>query len=210
MKSLILIFFIITSKSYGSDKICKEWFNQLVIKEDCVSECTIAPVNLSNYLCHNSCESLCSESSTGIYYLLKKYGLTEEEISVCEANKISCIQAYKLSWESEKICLKQFANSKTNDESDACRHFIWSILLAKNLGFEFAEKILTAHENNPKEPPDERAMDLSNNRFGLITFEKNKNLDWNTEQLLDFFNKSLKDNKLVVLKPSKKVKGNSK
>jgi hypothetical protein len=172
MLSILFTLIVATSNSSAADTICKNWFNKLIIKNDCLSECTVAPVNMSNYLCHNSCEILCSESNAASYSLLKKYGLTEEEIALCEKNKISCIKAYKLSWDSEKICLKQFPSSRTNDESDACRHFVWSILLAKDLGFDFAEKILNSHENNPKEPENERAMDLFNNRFGLITFEK--------------------------------------
>jgi hypothetical protein len=208
MLSILFTFILTSSNSYAVDKVCKNWFNKLVIKNDCLSECTIAPVNMSNFLCHNSCEILCSDSSTATYSLLKKYGLTEDEIALCEKNKISCIKAYKLSWDSEKICLKQFTSSRTNDESDACRHFVWSILLAKDLGFNFAEKILNAHENNPKGPEDERAMDLSNNRYGLITFEKNKDIIWTDDKILTFFNVSLKENKLIVLKSSKKNKGN--
>lgn len=188
---------------------CEDWFKSVKIKKNCLAECVIAPINMSNYLCHNECEQLCEDlNNNSAFYILKKYGITEEEINICESNKIFCIKAYSQTWDADKICLKIFFKSETNDESDACRHFVWSILLAKSFGVDFAERILNAHESNPKEPPEERAMDLSNNRLGLIEFQKaGKNKKWTDEELINLFNLNLKEKKFVILKPSKKAKG---
>ena len=210
---ILIIFLNIFSSSnaYATSAVCEDWFNSIKIKKDCVSECVVAPINMSNYLCHGECDKLCDQlNNTDVYYLLKKYGLTEEEIHLCESNKLACIKAYQLSWDATNLCLKIFSNSRTNDESDACRHFSWSILLAKNLGLEFAEKILNAHENNPKEPAEERAVDLSNNRLGLISFQKSdKNKSWTDEEIINLFNTDLRENKFVILKPSGKSKRGS-
>ena len=211
---LIIVFFLKFSSSNvanATSAICEDWFKSVKISKNCLSECLIAPINMSNYLCHNECESLCEQlNNTSTFYVLTKYGITEEEIYLCESNKLSCIKAYTQTWEADKICLKIFHKSKTNDESDACRHFTWSILLAKSFGIDFAEKILNAHENNPKEPADERAMDLSNNRLGLIAFQKaDKNKKWSDEEIIELFNSNLKENKFVILKPSKKFIGGS-
>ena len=188
--------------------VCQDWFDTIKIKSDCEAECRISKVDMSNYLCRNECENLCNNHDLiNKYYLLRKYGLTKEEILICNSNKILCAKAYQLSWDSEKACNSIFNKSKTNDESDACRHYVWAVLLAKNLGHEFAEKILTAHENNPESPPEERAMDLSNNRLGLIDYQNIKKVNWTTEEVLNLFKTNLKNNKIIVLKPSTKDSG---
>lgn len=206
-----MIIFLKISSAFASSPPCEEWFSSIKFKKNCNSECLVAPINMSNFLCHNECEELCEQlNNTGAFYLLKKYGITEEEIHFCESNKLACVKAYQQSWEVENICKELFFKSQTNDESDACRHFTWSILLARDHGIDFAEKLLNAHENNPKEPAIERAMDLSNNRLGLIAFQRaDKNKKWSNEEIIQLFNSNLKENKFVILKPTKKPKGDS-
>ena len=78
------------------------------------------------------------------------------------------LRAYRQSWKAEKLCLTLYRRSETNDESDACRHFVWSILLQQELGSDFASQVLNAHEKSPGQPETEKAMDLANDRYGLL------------------------------------------
>ena len=90
---------------------------------------------------------------------------------------------------------------RVNDESDACRHYVWAILLAKNLNLKNAEIILNAHENNPLEPEDEKAMDVANNRIALIDFSKYDSNVFDEKFILTLFKENLEKKKLIVLKP---------
>ena len=49
---------------------------------------------------------------------------------------------------------------------DAMRHVVWSFLLARTFGPEFATKVTDAQELRPGNTPDERAMDFHNNAIG--------------------------------------------
>lgn len=132
-------------------------------------------------------------------------GLTESERRFIDANPKVAIEAYWMSWKAEKICNSVFAVSDTNDESDACRHFMWACLLNNKLGQKTASEILDAHEQNPNEPQQEKAMDMANNRRGIIASDvlikakKTKELDF-----LNQFKQDLKDGKLIVLRGRKK------
>ena len=102
----------------------------------------------------------------------------------------------------EKLCLKIYPASRTNDESDACRHYIWALLLIKELGLDFTQKILESHESNPKEPEEERKMDVFNNTLAINNFknlDKNKNISDN--EILALFKEQLKKKTLNILKP---------
>jgi hypothetical protein len=49
---------------------------------------------------------------------------------------------------------------------DAYRHVLWSYLLTKKFGPEFAEIVTDAHETLPTNTAAERRMDFHNNRIG--------------------------------------------
>lgn len=201
---LTLLFSLI---SFADRSDCQNWFNKMNLAKDksCVSKCELGSVDMATFSCRIECSKLCKIKSSNDYNLLKQYGLTDDEIKICDESPLKCIEAYKLSWDAENICLTKYYSSRTNDESDACRHFVWSILMAKNLGSDFSEKILNAHENNPHEPANERAMDLSNNRLGLLTFQKiseQKKLITNELIMSEFIDK-IEKNSLVILKPRK-------
>lgn len=81
-----------------------------------------------------------------------------------------------------------------------------AFLLSKSIGEKNAEAVLNAHETNPKEPNDERAMDLANNRLGLLNYKKLKeNLD--SERVKKSFLEELKNKKLIILKPQYSTNG---
>lgn len=66
-----------------------------------------------------------------------------------------------------------------NDEwlRDAHRHVTWSFLLAEKFGKEFAQTVTDAHEKQPGNSPDERAMDFHNNAVGRKWFASGVTLD---------------------------------
>lgn len=188
---------------------CDDWFMKLNLKnnKNCASLCRTSKVDMSSYMCTDRCDFLCKAKNHDSKDNENIYGLTDDEVKFCKDNKIDCLQAYKASWEAEKICLDIYSVSDTNDESDACRHYIWAILLSQAIGSKNAEAVLNAHENNPREPKQQQAMDLANNRLGLLDFQKlNVDLSSNN-QIKNSFIKQLKSDKLIVLKPRYKATG---
>ncbi len=201
-----LVFGIVPLSSLAG--ACDQWFQKLKINSDknCESLCQIAPTDMSTYMCPNRCESLCKNNNR-----LKKdeniYGLTDDEIKFCKENRVDCLEAYYESWNAEKICLSIYPVSDVNDESDACRHYVWSILLNKTIGDKNAELVLNAHENHAREQKDQQAMDLANNRLGLLNYQKFKHKLKTNEEIKMSFLEELKSGKLVILKPNYKNSG---
>ena len=60
---------------------------------------------------------------------------------------------------------------------DAMRHVIWSFLLTRTFGPEFAVRVTDAQELRPGNTPDERAMDFHNNAIGRRFVAGNVRLD---------------------------------
>lgn len=79
---------------------------------------------------------------------------------------------------------------------------MWALHLREELDSEDAEKILNAHENNPNQPIEEKSMDLANNRLGLLTYNNLKTKDSISEKsFIEEFRKSMRENKLIIIKP---------
>ena len=186
---------------------CQIWFDQQGLNKgkDCLIECSIAETDMGTFHCSERCIELCREKiKEELYLTLSKVypTLTEAERDLIAKYPKKMLLSYKISWESENLCLTLYERSKTNDESDACRHFVWAILLYKNLDFNLSQKILDAHEQNQEQPVEQKSMDLANNRLGLtkaIYLKRNNKL--NKKEILKSFQKNLKDGNLVVLKP---------
>lgn len=195
---VILLFLTLNSNA----DICLDWFDKLKIKNtpNCESSCRTSMVDMSSYLCKQQCDSLCKKPT--VIADTNFYGLTDDEINFCIKNQVTCIKAYKLSWSAEKLCLRIYPYSDMNDESDACRHYIWAILLCRDIGEKDAEIILNAHEKNPKEPQNQQAMDLANNRLGLLNYQKNKNGFETDYDIKNSFLDQLKKNKFIIIKPN--------
>lgn len=198
----IFLFCLVTNRAFA----CEAWFKKLNIQnsKNCESLCLVADTDMSSYMCPEKCESLCKKKPEVTENF---YGLTEDEIKFCKENKIDCLKAYKESWRAEKICLTIYPVSDVNDESDACRHYVWSILLIQSIGNKKAEIVLNAHENNPREPKEQQAMDLANNRLGLLDFEKSKSKFSNDDEIKNSFIDQLRKNRLIILKPNYKATG---
>ncbi len=201
-----IIFLFFTLVSTVKADTCDDWFNKLELKDkNCVTNCALAAVDMATVSCTLKCDALCKRSKEDDSNF---YGLTSDEIEFCNDNKIKCLNAYKLSWSAEKLCLKIYPASRTNDESDACRHYIWAFLLIKEFNLDFTQKILEAHESKPKEPEEERKMDIFNNTLAINIFKnlgKNKNLS--EEEILRSFKDQLKNKKLMIIKPRYKNNG---
>jgi hypothetical protein len=200
---LILITFLFIPTVYS----CEDWFKSLKINvhKTCESKCRTAQTDMATYLCPQQCDILCKNLGKPLKKDPNFYGLTDDEISFCKNNKLICIKAYDLSWDAEKICKELYIYSELNDESDACRHYVWAFLLSKEIDLKTAETLLNAHENNPLEPKDQQQMDLANNKLGQDDFKKNKNLD--NKDIIDLFKKNLKAKKLIILNPKYQKSG---
>lgn len=206
---IFLTIFIVTLSADAS--VCSDWFSAKKIQkgDGCEMACSIAPVDMSSFACHNECSKLCKSGDDISYSLLKMYGLTEDEINICDKSPIDCITGYKDSLLSEHLCEQIYFKSRTNDESDACRHFAWSMYMSNSLGTDRALAILNAHENNPREPSEERSMDLANNRLGILTYQKMiaEKRDINSESISEAFKRNLKQNNFIVISPKYKNSG---
>lgn len=111
-------------------------------------------------------------------------------------------RAYAYSWKAERLCLTIYKGSTANDESDACRHFVWAGLLTSHFGPRFSVTVLDAHEDTLLQSVEEKAMDLANNRAGVLACENLRLISQcNGENLLKTFLDSLVQKRLIVLSP---------
>lgn len=158
-------------------KECKKSFLQAKIHpgKDCEISCNLQAADMSNFDCSRFCSDYCkpvsnTTSQPPIELKLSALypGLTDDERKFVDRDPKMALKAYWLSWRAEAACESVYLYSDTNDESDACRHFVWAALLNAEYGQTRSSELLDAHENNPEEPNDEKAMDLANNRRGLI------------------------------------------
>ncbi|MDX1812450.1 MAG: hypothetical protein R3240_10910 [Gammaproteobacteria bacterium] len=98
--------------------------------------------------------------------------------------------------ETERI----FGISGDNDESDAFRHCFWAAMLSRELGYEHALEITSAHESSPSSDPEEKAMDLFNNSIGLNIGQDMSNDDLLSQRCI----LNLLDGNLKVINPKNK------
>jgi hypothetical protein len=167
--------------------------------------------DMATFDCSRFCDELCrpvhkTEPIDFGFKLSSLYpGLTEAEKKIVDKNPHKALYAYWLSWRAESVCKEIYFVSDTNDESDACRHFVWAALLNSTFGPSMTSEILDAHEQNPDEPEEEKAMDLANNRRGLIaSSELIKEKKTKESEFLSQFLTDLKNGKIIVLKGKKK------
>ena len=195
---------------------CQTWFKNTGIKkdEDCLLECVSARTDMGTFHCSELCVQLCEspEKERIIFNLSYLYpGLTKEERALSAKYPKKVLSAYKLSRKANDLCLTVFRASGTNDASDACRHFVWAALLYQKFGLDFSRKILDAHEQDRKQPSEEKAMDLANNRLGVIMakqlLRENK---LNETAILQSFLNNLKKGNLIVLKKNTRKKSRGK
>lgn len=97
--------------------------------------------------------------------------------------------------------MRIYESMQTNDASDACRHFVWAALLNKEFGPEFSSQVLNGHEQDLKQPQQEKSMDLANNRLGQLTSDQLiKDKQFSESTLLEKFKENLERGRIIVLR----------
>jgi hypothetical protein len=201
----LIVLFSFKISIASPDAKCQKWFNKEKIKKDkdCLLRCTSTITDMGTFSCPNQCEKLCASPPAEklLFQLSDLYpGLTAEERALTLKEPQKMLKAYQLSWAAESLCLKEYPTSETNDESDACRHFVWAALLHKEFGQDFSSKVLNAHEQDPKQPKNQKDMDVSNNRVGQQQSEwLMKENKFTEDRLIDIFKDKLKTGKITVL-----------
>lgn len=171
----ILISLILISSPYlhakTPDRECILWLQNAKIapgSKGCELKCATLMVDMETFVCPNQCDLLCKqEVKSSIPGKLLYYpGLTPAEKRLVEKYPKEALNVFVQKTRAELSSSRNFPDQNMNDESDAFRHFIWAGLLTKELGTEKAKEFLDAHEEDPEQPPSERAMDLHNNNKG--------------------------------------------
>jgi hypothetical protein len=201
-----LLFTVLIGTANAAD-VCSKWFSDNKIKfgPNCLSTCASSIVDMDSFQCPMDCAKLCKESATTdfLFEISDLYpALTTSERALISKEPMKMLKAYQISWKAESQCKQLYQSSKTNDESDACRHFVWAGLLTKEFTRKFAEQVLDAHEQEPVQSEKERTMDVKNNQSGISAVESLlKSKKYSDKSTLDEFLRQLKSGRIVVLKP---------
>lgn len=204
---IFITIFLLYSSHLRAD-ICDDWFIKSKIKKNknCLNSCVIHKVDLSTFVCHSICNKLCDSDIAPdfIFTLSSLYpGLTDSERALTSQLPKEAFIVYKQKAKAETACEEIFGTNNKNDESDSCRHFIWSAYLTRELGSDLAQKFLNAHEEESTQPENEKAMDLANNRVGFLLAEKLiKSKKFSNDIVIKEFHTALKNNELTILKPT--------
>lgn len=212
----LLVFAVIFSLplSLSQADSCTAWFNSSHWdkKENCRDNCETFLISHPDKIdCAAQCKQLCNgtykdtttDTTKGLFGSLIFYpGLTDAEKKLIAENPSDSLKVFLAKNSAEEEAQSLFPKSRTNDESDAFRHFVWAGLLVKSVGTEKAQVYLDAHETNPDQPASEKAMDLANNRMGILEAQKLQSKEnLNLRSLEQSAIKSLKEKKLSVLEP---------
>ena len=204
MSIRLILFFLSLVLVVETSFACENWFKNLKITnaKSCSSICRTAKTDMATYLCPSQCDQLCKSLNQKTTKIESPnfYDLTDDEVSLCKKEPILCANVYLFGHLAEKKCNEIYSVSDHNDESDACRHYMWSFYLLKNFGLQKAKEFLNAHENNPKQNQKEKDMDVANNEISLNN-HKNNYKKISPEQALENFKKDLKGKKIKILKP---------
>ncbi len=162
---------IFAGQAYAND--CLDWFLKagLAAKmDDCEIMCAVTPVDMGTFSCPSQCENLCSKSVTEqiLSYVSR---LTEGDKVVIAKMPLESIQVFEAKEVVDKLTSRIFKKEGKNDESDAFRHFVWSVLIAQKIGAEKAKTFLDAQEEDSTQSKQEKEMDLANNAYGLDFFK---------------------------------------
>ena len=208
MKFLIMFIFFINLPNVAISSECDDWFRDSKISpsdKDCLLKCTSLGTSMGTFYCPKECRSLCNTSlQEKILFKYAYYpGLTDQEKALVSKYPEDATKAFQQMIIAEKRTGIYFPKGLINDESDAFRHFTWACLLTKEVGVNQAQKFLDAHEANTRQTQEAKAMDLANNRAGLL--EANRLLEQKQLDLKHIEQSALehlKYKKLIVLEPS--------
>ncbi len=187
---------------------CEKWFSESKISNgdpDCLLKCGTLSTGMDSFNCPQVCPQLCAPSSTAAKILgrLMYYpGLTPEERRLVSKHPQETVAVFIQKQNAEFATKRVFGRDAQNDESDAFRHFVWAGLLTKELGPEMAKQFLDAHEGGGRFNDPNRAMDLANNRAGVLAAEKlRKEGNLTQDRLEKEAMIGIKNKSLVILAP---------
>lgn len=184
---------------------CLGWFlrSGLTPKtNDCELKCSVTPVDLGNFSCPSQCSDLCSKSLAD-HVLAYVPRLTEGDKAIVAKMPYEAYKVFVAKEKVDKLTSQVFKNPGRKDESDAFRHFVWSVLLVQEIGTDKARMFLEAHEIDTTQSNQEKEMDLFNNDQGIKFSVENKKNGKSLE--LDEIEKEgllrLRQKKLKVISP---------
>jgi hypothetical protein len=186
---------------------CYEWFAFAKIAKghDCEMKCAMLDTDMGTFDCPARCSDFCREQpvvnkilGTLVYYPL----LNPVERTLIKSYPKEAILVYKAKGTAEGATKRNFHRNDQDDESDAFRHFVWAAAMREDLSAEMAKKFLDAHESNEPDSDPGKAMDLANNRAGLLAAESLlKAGKLNQEEIEKAALNELRNKTLIVLKP---------
>jgi hypothetical protein len=208
MRHLILFMLFVGISTAANSAECDDWFKNSKISpsdKDCLIKCTSIGTSMNTFYCPKECKTLCNTSiKEKILFKYAYYpGLTDQEKALVAQYPEDAIKVFQQMLLAERRTGKYFPKGLVDDESDAFRHFTWACLLEKEIGIDQAQKFLDAHEANARQTQEAKAMDLANNRAGLLEaqrLQQQKQLD--LEHIEKAALEHLKYKKLIILKPS--------
>lgn len=144
---LVLTTLFFSSAAWPIELDCLEWLTsiQAISPKECKIQCLVKKVDMATFTCHDSCEEFCQRKfePDGFLVLFGLYGLTPEEIKLLISNPLQMRYAYSASKTAVQTCENIFIFNENNDESDACRHFVWSALLIDKMKATDANRFWT-------------------------------------------------------------------
>lgn len=203
--SCVLIFSTYALSARADDK-CLKWFQQkkIAIDSSCLLKCATISVDMATFLCPNRCPDFCKTKYKEKLLFDFSYlylGLTFSERALVSKYPKDSVKAFSMALDAEKICSKKYETALTGDVGDACRHFVWAVLLFDSFGASRAQEFLNAHEDDPTQIPEDKSMDLANNQLGLSEGQKIKTKGGDLPaKALDAFEQQLKKNSVVINK----------
>ena len=93
-----------------------------------------------------------------------------------------------------------------NNAADAFRHAYWSALNTMSIGGELAYSFGVAHEAWVGNPITEKAMDLTNNYFGINAAIQNPS--WSKTQMVNYIYNAVANGQLLMIRDDKLVPTN--
>ncbi len=186
---LFLLGPLLSQSASGATKNCDKWFEKNIgkIRNDCPADCATIRIDMGTFQCHSECPELCAAlkktttSEPGRFILYP--GLTPAERKLIDKNPKEAIAVFV---------------AKSRAEISSTRNFP----VQGFINSERAQIYLDAHEENRLQPTAERAMELANNRGGILAAQKLLNngpfeLRQLEQQALD----DLRSHRLVILNP---------
>src|SRR3989344_2235127 len=177
LRALFLFLFQMNFVMSQTADTCTKWFHALKFKpsdRDCALQCTSSQVDMETFYCTSRCAELCEEPfKVQLLHNLAFYpGLTDQEKVIFAKMPKTSWKAFRIKNRAEKATFMQFKRNIQYDESDTFRHFVWAGLLYWELGLKNARLFTEAHEMSSQNEPQDKAMDLANNRAGILAAQE--------------------------------------